>query len=45
IVVVNLQPVKIRGIESNGMLLAATSGKKLVLLTTDMDIESGAGVS
>lgn len=45
IVVVNFQPIKIRGIESNGMLLAATSGKKLVLLTTDMDIDSGAQVS
>lgn len=45
IVVTNLQPVKIRGIESNGMLLAATFGEKLVLLTTDMDIKSGASIS
>jgi len=45
IVVTNLKPVVIRGIQSNGMLLAATSGKKLVLLTTDGDLPAGAKVS
>jgi methionyl-tRNA synthetase len=45
IVVANLKPAVIRGIESNGMLLAAQSGKKLVLLTTDADIPVGAKVS
>jgi len=45
IVVTNLKPVVIRGIPSNGMLLAATSGKKLVLLTPDADLPSGAKVS
>ena len=45
IIVKNLKPAKIRGIESRGMLLAAKKGKKLVLLTTDGEIPSGAGIS
>jgi methionyl-tRNA synthetase len=45
VIVCNLKPARIRGIESNGMLLAAQSGKDLVLLTTDKDIPPGAGVS
>ncbi|MEW5995321.1 MAG: methionine--tRNA ligase subunit beta, partial [Candidatus Zixiibacteriota bacterium] len=45
IVVANLKPTRIRGIESNGMLLAATAGKKLVLLTPDGDLPAGAKVS
>jgi len=45
IVVTNLKPVVIRGIPSNGMLLAATSGKKLVLLTPDGDLPAGSKVS
>jgi methionyl-tRNA synthetase len=45
IVVANLQPAKIRGIESNGMLLAAKSGANLVLLTSDKDIPPGAKIS
>lgn len=44
-VVANLKPAKIRGIESNGMLLAAQSGGDLVLLTTDKDIAPGASIS
>lgn len=45
IVVVNLEPAKIRGIESNGMLLAASKGKDLTLLTIDKDLDSGAKIS
>jgi methionyl-tRNA synthetase len=45
IVVSNLKPAKIRGIESNGMLLAAQADGDLVLLTTDREIAPGAGVS
>ncbi len=45
VIVCNLKPARIRGIESNGMLLAAQSGKDLVLLTTDKDISPGAAVS
>jgi len=43
ILVANLKPVKLRGIESQGMILAATSGNKLTLVTAD--IESGGTVS
>jgi methionyl-tRNA synthetase len=45
IVVANLKPAVIRGNESNGMLLAAESGKRLVLLTPDGDLPAGAKVS
>lgn len=45
VVVSNLKPAKIRGVESNGMLLAAKSGDKLVLITTDDDIAPGADIS
>lgn len=43
ILVANLKPVKLRGIESQGMILAATSGKELKLVS--VDIESGSTVS
>ncbi len=43
IVVTNLKPVKLRGEESRGMILAAESGEKLALLSADT--ESGAQVS
>lgn len=43
VLVANLKPVKLRGIESQGMILAATSGKKLTLV--EADIESGSIVS
>ena len=45
IIVANLKPAKIRGVESNGMLLAAKSGKSLVLLSTDTEIPPGATIS
>jgi methionyl-tRNA synthetase len=45
IVVANLKPAKLRGIESNGMLLAAKKKDKLSLLTIDSDLPSGAGIS
>ncbi len=44
IIVENLKPVKIRGIMSQGMLLAAESKEGFVLLTTDKATESGAVV-
>ncbi|MBN2899354.1 MAG: methionine--tRNA ligase [Clostridia bacterium] len=43
ILVANLKPVKLRGLKSNGMILAATSGKDLKLVTVDMP--SGSTVS
>ena len=44
ILVYNLKPVKLRGIESHGMILAADKGKKLTLASTLEDIVSGAKV-
>ena len=44
VVVANLQPAKIRGVESQGMLLAASSGDSLRLITVDGDIPTGATV-
>lgn len=44
IVVANLVPAVIRGVESNGMLLAASVEENLAVLTTDRPIISGAQV-
>jgi methionyl-tRNA synthetase len=44
IIVANLKPVKLRGIESQGMILAASNDKDLVVATVDNMIESGARV-
>lgn len=46
VVVVNLQPAKLRGIESNGMLLAAENEQgELTLITTLEDVGKGAVIS
>jgi methionyl-tRNA synthetase len=45
IVVTNLKTAKLRGIESQGMLLAAKKKKNLTLLTVDSDIPTGAKIS
>jgi methionyl-tRNA synthetase len=45
VVVANLKKAKIRGVESHGMLLAATHGSQISLVVLDRDIESGASVS
>ncbi|MCP4177861.1 MAG: methionine--tRNA ligase [bacterium] len=44
VVVSNLKPAKICGIESNGMLLAAKSKKELRIVTVDGDMPSGLSV-
>ncbi len=44
IVVTNLKPVKLRGVLSEGMILAASDGKDLSLLTLDKDMPDGTGV-
>ncbi len=44
VMVVNLKPAVIRGIESNGMLLAAKKKNELRLLTVDGDIVPGASI-
>ncbi|PIS29427.1 MAG: methionine--tRNA ligase [Candidatus Marinimicrobia bacterium CG08_land_8_20_14_0_20_45_22] len=44
VVVSNLQPAKIFGIESNGMLLAAKKSGKLTLITVSEEIAPGATI-
>jgi len=44
IVIANLEPAKIRGVESRGMLLAAGEEKALGLLTVDADVPVGTRV-
>jgi methionyl-tRNA synthetase len=45
VVVNNLQSTTIRGIESQGMLLAARENDQLTLLTTDANIGDGSKIS
>jgi methionyl-tRNA synthetase len=45
ILVANLKPVKLKGIESQGMILAASDDRELVLATLDGLIKSGSKVS
>ncbi len=45
IIIYNLKPAKLMGIESNGMLLAAKDGGKLRILTVDGFVETGAKIS
>ena len=45
VVVANLAPAKIRGVESNGMLLAATGDGKLAILIPDREMAPGSPVS
>ena len=44
IVLANLQPRKVRGVESNGMLLAAEWDGVVGLLTVDKDAPNGARI-
>lgn len=44
VVVANLEPATIRGIESRGMMLAASNEKGLSILTLDRPIAPGAGI-
>jgi len=49
VVVANLEPRKMRGLESNGMLLAASfnvgDDRSVVVLTTDVPVPPGSAVS
>lgn len=45
VVVVNLEPAKIRGIESQGMLLAATDQDKVILIVPERDASPGSKIS
>lgn len=44
VVIVNLKPATIRGVESHGMLLAAQEGDSVVLITPDKKMGAGAKV-
>lgn len=44
VIVANLKPAKLRGIMSQGMLLAASHGDQLSVLTVERDLPSGAKV-
>ena len=45
VVITNLEPATIRGIKSEGMLLAASSGGKISIISPDSDVPPGAKVS
>ena len=45
VMVYNLAPVKLRGVESQGMVLAASKGKKLTLVSTLEDFKDGASIT
>ncbi len=44
VVVANLEPAVLRGVKSEGMLLAAQDGDKVVVLTPDKPVAPGSGV-
>jgi methionyl-tRNA synthetase len=43
--VANLEPAKLMGIESNGMVLAASTEGKLAVLTLDRDLPPGTKIT
>lgn len=45
VVVANLEPAKLRGLESQGMLLAASDEGRVVILAPDKTVQPGAKVS
>ncbi len=45
VIIANLKPAVIRGVESNGMVLAASKGRKLTLVVPDNDLPVGAKIS
>jgi methionyl-tRNA synthetase len=45
VVVANLETAKLRGLESQGMLLAASDEGRVVLLTPEKTVEVGSKVS
>lgn len=44
VLVSNLKPAKIRGVESNGMILCASDGKDVIFVTPEKEIDSGKEV-
>ena len=45
VIVANLEPAKLRGIESQGMLLAVSDGDRVVVLTTEKETATGLRVT
>ena len=45
VVVANLEPAKLRGLESQAMLLAASDEGRVVILSPEKTVQSGAKVS
>lgn len=45
VVVANLETAKLRGVESQGMLLAASDGEQIVILTPEKKVQPGSKVS
>jgi methionyl-tRNA synthetase len=45
VIVSNLEPATLRGVKSEGMLLAAEAGQKLALLTPEKDLPAGTQVT
>lgn len=44
VIVANLEPATLMGVESNGMVLAASEGNDLALVVLDRDLPSGAKI-
>ena len=44
VVVSNLEPARLRGVESQAMLLAAQDGDRVVVLTPDQEVQPGSRV-
>lgn len=45
VVVANLQPAVLRGVESQGMLLAASDGERVAVLSPEQPVSPGSKVS
>jgi len=45
VVVANLETAKLRGLESQGMLLAASDEDRVIVLTPEKNVQAGAKVS
>jgi methionyl-tRNA synthetase len=45
VVVANLAPAQLRGVESQGMILAASSGDRVIVLSPEKDAAPGSKVS
>jgi tRNA-binding EMAP/Myf-like protein len=45
VVIANLKPARIRGVDSNGMLLAATDGGRVIVLVPDKPAAPGSKIS